>query len=138
LRANQSLARLQGRLAQIDDVTAMIGDWTAMRTRAEICDLCDRAHVPSAPLRDVLEVVSDAHLHARGFLTDVTNETGTVALPNSPMRYEGSDLRPLTPSPLLGEHTDAVLSELCGLDSAELAELRRTGVIGAPSAAVGP
>ena len=136
LRANESLRRLQGRLAQIDDVTAMIGDWTATRTRAEICDQCDRAHVPSAPLRDVLEVVGDAHLHARGFLTDVTNETGTVALPNSPMRYEGSVLRQLTPSPALGEHTDAVLSELCGLDGSELAELRRTGVIGAPGNAV--
>jgi CoA:oxalate CoA-transferase len=51
------------------------------------------------------------------------------------MRYEGSILRPLTPSPLLGEHTDAVLSELCGLGDAELAELRREGVIGSADAA---
>ena len=86
LRANESLRRLQGRLAQIDDVTAMIGDWTATRTRAEICDRCDQAHVPAAPLRDVMEVLGDAHLHARGFLTDHTTEAGTVALPNSPMR----------------------------------------------------
>jgi crotonobetainyl-CoA:carnitine CoA-transferase CaiB-like acyl-CoA transferase len=85
-----------------------------------------------------MEVLGDAHLHARGFLTDHTTEAGTVALPNSPMRYEGSALRQLTPSPTLGEHTDAVLSELCGLDSVELTELRRTGVIGAPGAAGGP
>jgi len=84
----------------------------------------------------VMEVLTDPHLRARGFLTEHTTAAGTVALPNSPMRYDGSDLRPLTPSPLLGEHTDAVLRELCGLDSAELAELRRTGVIGAPGAAV--
>jgi crotonobetainyl-CoA:carnitine CoA-transferase CaiB-like acyl-CoA transferase len=49
------------------------------------------------------------------------------------MRYEGSSLRLLTSAPSLGEHTDAVLSELCGLGDAELAELRRVGVIGAPS-----
>jgi len=130
LRANGPLQRLQGRLARIDDVTAMIGDWTATRTRAEICDRCDVAHVPAAPLRDVMEVLTDPHLHARGFLTDAATETGTVALPNSPMRYEGSALRPLTPAPALGEHTDAVLSELCGFDCAELARLRTAGVIG--------
>jgi hypothetical protein len=32
--------------------------------------------------------------------------------------------------PGLGEHTDAILGELCGLEGAELAELRRAGVIG--------
>jgi crotonobetainyl-CoA:carnitine CoA-transferase CaiB-like acyl-CoA transferase len=46
------------------------------------------------------------------------------------MRYIGSDLRQLTPPPALGEHTDAVLSELCGLDAAELEKLRADGVIG--------
>jgi len=134
LGANETLRNLQGRVAQIDEVTAMIAEWTGTRTRREICDLCDQHHVPSAPLRDVMEVLTDSHLHARGFLTDCPGATGQVALPNSPMRYEGSDLRPISAAPALGEHTDAVLGELCGLGSDELAELRRQGVIGAPSA----
>jgi crotonobetainyl-CoA:carnitine CoA-transferase CaiB-like acyl-CoA transferase len=33
------------------------------------------------------------------------------------------------PPPLLGEHTDAVLSEFCGLDAAALTSLREDGVI---------
>jgi crotonobetainyl-CoA:carnitine CoA-transferase CaiB-like acyl-CoA transferase len=131
LRADESLRRLHGRLAAIDAVTAMIGAWSSTRTRAQICDRCDQAHVPAAPLRDVMEVLADSHLHARGFLTLCPTEIGTVALPNSPMRYEGSRLRQLTPAPALGEHTDAVLTELCGVDQAELARLRSAGVIGA-------
>jgi CoA:oxalate CoA-transferase len=55
-------------------------------------------------------------------------EAGTVALPNSPMRYEGSALRALTAPPGLGEHTDEVLRELCGLDANALSDLHRTGV----------
>jgi len=35
-----------------------------------------------------------------------------------------------TPAPLLGEHTDAVLRELLGLDAAEIDTLRDGGVIG--------
>jgi CoA:oxalate CoA-transferase len=130
LRADESLRHLHGRIARIDDVTAAVADWTASRTREQISALCEKFRVPAAPLRDVLEVLADPHLHLRGFLTRQPTDAGPVALPNSPMRYAGSDLRPLTSSPSLGEHTDAVLSELCGLDDASLAALRREGVIG--------
>ena len=57
-----------------------------------------------------MEVLADPHLHERGFLTVCPTESGTVALPNSPMRYEGSGLRTLTSPPSIGEHTDAVLT----------------------------
>ena len=77
LRANEALRRLHGRVAQIDDVTAMIAEWTATRTRAEICDRCDQHHVPAAPLRDVMEVLADPHLQARGFLTEHQTDTGS-------------------------------------------------------------
>jgi CoA:oxalate CoA-transferase len=52
-----------------------------------------------------------------------------VLLPNSPIRYDGSPLRALTPALELGEHTDQVLAELCHLDETALKELRRDGVI---------
>jgi CoA:oxalate CoA-transferase len=132
LRANESLQGLHGRVARIEEITAIIADWTTTRTRDQICDVCERHHVPAAPLRDVTEVLTDAHLHARGFLTNHSAQTGTVALPNSPMRYGGSELRPLTAAPELDEHTDAVLAELCGLGETELDALRREGVIGSP------
>ena len=130
LGTSESLGHLHGRVARIDEVTAVVAEWTAKRTRQEICDVCDQHHVAAAPIRDVMEVLADPHLHERGFLTTSPTESGTVALPNSPMRYEGSGLRPLTSPPSIGEHTDAVLTELCGLGATELAELRREGVIG--------
>jgi crotonobetainyl-CoA:carnitine CoA-transferase CaiB-like acyl-CoA transferase len=77
----------------------------------------------------VVEVLRDPHLHARGFLTDQAGSAGPVALPNSPIRYEGSAMLPLKAPPGLGEHTEAVLTELCDLDEAELAAIRREGVI---------
>ena len=129
LGADESLRSLHGRIARIDHVTSEIGKWTATRTRDEVSAICEKNRVAAAPLRDVLEVLSDPHLRARGFLSEQVTEAGAVVLPNSPMRYEGSDLRPLTPPPSLGEHSGEVLSELCGLDQASIAELRRTGVI---------
>ena len=128
LAADASLHTLQGRIERIDDVTAIIAKWARTRTREDVSAVCEKHHVPAAPLKDVTEVLEDPHLHERGFLTDVETEAGRVALPNSPMRYEGSALRTLSPPPGLGQHTDELLRELVGLDAAALADLQRTGV----------
>lgn len=128
LRDDMSLRALQGRIERIDELSDQIAQWAAGHTRDEVTALCHEHHVPSAPLRYVDEVLADPHLHARGFLTAQATEHGTVALPNSPIRYEGSALRTLQPPPKLGQHTDEVLAELCGLDAAALAALRRDGV----------
>jgi CoA:oxalate CoA-transferase len=129
LRADQELRQLAGRIARIDEVTDAVAQWTARRTRAEITEACQQARVAAAPLRDVMEVLADPHLHARGFFTSIPGPDGPVLLPNSPVRYDGSSLRALAPAPELGEHTDQVLAELCGLDETAIKELRREGVI---------
>lgn len=127
LRDNPALQGLKERIARIDEITDIVADWARTRTRDEVSELCQQHHVPCAPLRDILEVLSDPHLQARGFLTRQPTEAGPVALPNSPMRYAGSALRPLTAPPGLGQHTEQVLAEVCGLDSAQIAALRGAG-----------
>jgi CoA:oxalate CoA-transferase len=128
--ARENLAHLQGRAASIDQISSLIADWTRHLTREQITTACQEHHVPAAPLRDVLEVLADPHLHERGFLSSVEYPgLGTFEMPNSPIRYEGTPLTPLTPAPGLGEHTDQVLTQLCGLDHADLAKLRADGVI---------
>ena len=129
LRDDESLRRLAGRIERIDWLTDEIAKWASAHTRDEVAARCQQFHVPSAPLRHVDEVLADEHLRARGFLTDHVTPNGTVALPNSPIRFTGSELRALQPPPALGEHTDEVLAELCGLGASELATLRADGVI---------
>jgi CoA:oxalate CoA-transferase len=130
LRDDAKLQSLPGRIARIEEVTEAIAAWAASRTRAEVAAACQRAHVSAAPLRDVVEVLDDPHLHARGFLGTIPGTDDDVAFPNSPVRYDGSPLRPLSPAPELGEHTDEVLAELCGLDASAIARLRADGVLG--------
>ena len=130
LRDDPGLKTLHGRIERIDELSDEIAKWAADHTRDHVTQLCQKSGVPSAPLRYVDEVLADPHLRARGFLTEHITEHGTtVMLPNSPIRYEGSTLRPLQPPPTLGQHTDEVLAEICGLGQAELADLHRAGVI---------
>lgn len=129
LHADESLRQLQGRIERIDEISDAISQWTSTKTRDEVTALCQKHHVASAPLRDVLEVLSDPHLLERGFLTEMPTENGPVMLPNSPIRYAGSSLQPLSPPPELGEHSDQILKEFCGIDSGAAASLRDAGVI---------
>jgi CoA:oxalate CoA-transferase len=129
LHEDQSLRQLKNRIERIEELTEEIGKWASQHTRDEVTELCQASRVPCAPLRHVDEVLADPHLRARGFLTEQVTAAGTVALPNSPMRYAGSSLRAIEPPPTLGQHTDTVLAELCGLGPDEIAQLRLDGVI---------
>ena len=130
LRDDPGLRVLKGRIERIEELTDIIAAWAASHTRDEVTELCQQFHVPCAPLRHVDEVLADPHLRARGFLTEHVTKAGeTVALPNSPIRFEGSPLRELQPPPGLGQHTEEVLAQFCGLGQQELGSLRRDGVI---------
>jgi crotonobetainyl-CoA:carnitine CoA-transferase CaiB-like acyl-CoA transferase len=129
LRDNEALRHLAGRIEHIEEVTAAVSQWAGSMTRDEVGALCEQHRIPAAPLRNVIEVLNDPHLHERGFLTEHDTPAGPVSLPNSPMRYSGSPLKELSPPPELGQHTDEVLKELCGIGEEELAELHRNGVV---------
>ncbi len=124
-----SLRELPGRAAQIERVTEAVAAWTAGLTREEVSAICEKNQVASAPLRDIIEVLNDPHLRERGFLTEHETPGGTVVLPNSPMRYQGSELFAQTPPPALGGHSREILAELAGVDDAEFEALRLDGVV---------
>jgi CoA:oxalate CoA-transferase len=129
LAEREDLKHLKGRIEHIESITAIIAEWVAKHSRAEISAICEQNRIAAAPLQNVIEVLEDPHLRERGFLTPQPADTGTVYLPNSPLRFRGSELRPLAPAPDLGGDTDAVLTALLGHDAGKLAQLREAGAI---------
>lgn len=120
----------QGRVDHMEEVDRLVGDWTASRTRDEVVAALQGAHVPAAAVRIVDEVVRDEVQHRRGALEWVDHpELGVVPLPHSPIRWDGSELRPLEVSPGLGADNEAVYGELLGLSSAEVADLAARQII---------
>ncbi len=66
--------------------------------------------LPIGPLRAPEEVLQDEHLKARNFFVDVELADGSTAtFPGLPYRFSNGNGTPARP-PLLGEHTDEVLS----------------------------
>lgn len=127
--ADRSLDGLMGRVARQDEICEAVTAWAKTGTKQEIVAALQEHGVPTAMIQDLQEVLNDPHLHARGFLEYVDSELGPMAFPHTAMRFHGSDLRPLSPAPAIGEHTDEVYAELLDLGDAELARLHADGVI---------
>lgn len=102
-------------------LTQTVTDW---------CDRLEKARVPHAPVNDYAAVFAHEQVQARGMKVTVTDPTGKpVDLLGSPFHLTGADLPGFTFPPRLGEHTDAVLTEVLGLDANRLSELRRAGIV---------
>jgi len=102
------------------------------RPAAEWVGLLEDAGVPVGPVNEVGEALEDPQLHARGGLISYEHPTlGTVRQVASPLRVSGAE-PPVRRGPLLGEHTEDVMAELCGYDAGRIAELRAQGAFGEP------
>jgi crotonobetainyl-CoA:carnitine CoA-transferase CaiB-like acyl-CoA transferase len=123
-------ADLKARVANMDAVDEIVGAFTSGSTREELFELLMRHRVPSAPVRDLEDVVHDRHMLARRALEWIDHpEMGRIPVPNSPMRYEGAEPLPIAPSRRLGQDNERVYGEWLGLREAEVEKLRADGII---------
>ncbi|UCE30814.1 MAG: CoA transferase [Burkholderiales bacterium] len=90
----------------------------------------ERAGVPCGPINDLAQVFQNPQIVARELRVDIEREdAGQVKLVGNPVKYSETPVRYRLPPPRLGEHSDAVLREVLGLDPIAIAELRARGVI---------
>jgi crotonobetainyl-CoA:carnitine CoA-transferase CaiB-like acyl-CoA transferase len=117
----------EARVANVDDVYAQISAWTTQHEKREAMRLLGAAGVPCSYVFDTMDLFEDEHLKERGLVQTVQHPVaGPVQLMRPAMIMPG--LEPIERSPLLGEHTDEVLSEFLGLDAAALDALATEGV----------
>lgn len=130
LREDARLGTLKGRVANMDEVDELVSSWTRRFGKEELFALLMRHRVPCAPVREIGEVTSDAHLHKRGTLQIVEHpDLGAIPLYAGPMRFEGSEPIEIMPSKALGADTDDVLTAVLGKTEAEIKVLRETGAV---------
>lgn len=126
-------ATRQGWIDHLDELLRpAIEGWASTLTRAQACSALGAAGVAAGPCFTDEEVVNDPHVAARGMLVEIPRPDGVtqpVITPGNPVKMSGVAEGPETPPPLLGQHTNAVLSEMLGLDERTLTELRADGVI---------
>ena len=102
----------KARQPHIMDIFGTIEVWLADKTKFEAVDILRKFDIPCAPVMSMKELSVDPSLRASGTIAEVQHkERGTYLTVGSPIKF--SDMKvEITGSPLLGEHTDEVLSEL--------------------------
>lgn len=104
------------RVANLLETDEVVLEWTRTRSRDEITRATRAHEVPAGPVRDLAEVMNDPQLHERGMLEWIDHpELGRIAVPRSPMRFEGVPQPDVRPSPRLGEHREEVLADWLGV-----------------------
>jgi formyl-CoA transferase len=130
LRDDPTLQDNAGRSARMDELDAIVGEWTLSRSRAECLDVLGQAGIPAAPVLTLKEVVADPQIEASGMLRTVQHpRKGAARVFGSPLNLSSSPPRELEPAPALGEHTRAVLRERLQLSETDIDRLAAEGVI---------
>jgi len=120
-----------GRFEARDAIAAVFAPWCAARTLAEIAAEFAGSGVLWGPFQDFTELVtSDARCSPENPLFAEIDQPGIgrYLMPGLPLDFGAAPREPTRPAPRLGEHTDAVLSEVLGLSPGEIARLHDTGI----------
>jgi crotonobetainyl-CoA:carnitine CoA-transferase CaiB-like acyl-CoA transferase len=111
-------------------VSERMGRWCAERTTAEALEILGAAKIPAGPVLKPQQTLDDPHIRAMGFFQPVefpgTPRPAPVA--RVPVWLSGTPGSIRRRAPTLGEHTDAILTEL-GYDRDAIAALRAAGVV---------
>ena len=129
LATDPRFAREEARWENRAALNAIIEEWTGARTKHEVMRILGAAGVPCGACQDTGEVLADPHLKAREMILDIDYPTrGTYKTVGCPIKLSDSPAE-ITRPPLLGEHTEGLLGELCGVAPEQAKRLRDDGVI---------
>lgn len=118
------------RVENRDELKRLLDAIFARRTKKEWGELLDAAGVPNGPINDIAQVYAEPQVQARGVKIEAEHPVaGRLPLVASPMRFSGTPLEHKVAPPVLGQHTEEILSKVLGKDAAAIARLREAGAI---------
>jgi crotonobetainyl-CoA:carnitine CoA-transferase CaiB-like acyl-CoA transferase len=123
-------ADMRARAQHMDAVDAVVEAWTSRLPKADVFRIAQSHDVICAPVQDLVDVLDDPHLRARGMLLPMQHPLlGAAVLPTTPLRFEGIEPPPPQPCRALGQDNVAVYGELLGLAPDDVAALHDQDVI---------
>jgi formyl-CoA transferase len=120
----------RNRVANVEALDALIGEWTRRYDSKEVDRILAEADIPATLVYTAAEIAADPQFRERGMVREVEDpaigrvlQAGIVPhVPDDPgqIRWAG---------PALGAHTDEVMGEMLGFGRAEIQALRDEGVL---------
>ncbi len=119
-------ARVENRQLVADTLTPVL----AAHPTTWWIDQLEALKIGCGPINKLSEVFADPQVVARGMVREMAHDAGVnVKIIANPVRLSETPADYRVPPPLLGAHTEQVLTGLLGLDAARIAALRAGGAI---------
>jgi crotonobetainyl-CoA:carnitine CoA-transferase CaiB-like acyl-CoA transferase len=114
---------IAARTANINELYTWLAGVMRTRSTADWRARLDAADVPNGGVNDLLGVVRDPYLRDAGFFQPVDHPSeGQLSTMPFPVSFSATTLDQNAPPARLGEHTEAILTEL-GFDATEIAQI---------------
>ncbi len=115
------------RRANQAEMWRLLAEFARDYTKWELMEILNDLDVPCGPIMSTKDLAHDEHVKLREMMVEVDHpERGKWYNVGCPIKLSDSPVE-VRRSPLLGEHTDEVLSEVLGYDGEEIAALRSAG-----------
>ena len=124
----------KARLPRLNQIFGAIEDWTMTKTKFEVMDICNPLDIPVGPILSMKEIAEDEGLRKTGTIVEVDHpERGKYLSVGCPVKLSDSPVE-VERSPLLGEHTMEILTDVLGYDKGEVDRIVGSGAVGQPKA----
>jgi len=108
----------------------MLSEYVKDMTRKEAFDFLAKTGFPAAPVNEAHEAMDDPHLQARGMWAEVDHPAaGKYKAPNFPVKLSETPGGVVSAAPMLGQHTEEVLTNLLGYSQEQIKELEKANKI---------
>ena len=129
-KTEAGFAKPAERLDKLNQIFETIEQWTMTKSKFEVMEICNPHDIPVGPILSMKEISEDQGLFATGTMVKIDHpERGEYLSVGCPIKLSDSDVE-VTRSPLLGEHTVEILSEVLGYEGDELKSVISSGAVG--------
>jgi 2-methylfumaryl-CoA isomerase len=130
------LSTESGRFDARDLIAALLRPWFAARELSEVREQFAGTGVSWGPYQTFRQLVTeDPRCSTANPLFEQVEhpEVGSYLMPGSPLWFTELERAAVRRAPILGEHTEEVLSEVLSLSAGEIGRLRDAGVVAGPA-----
>jgi formyl-CoA transferase len=131
-KTDPEFATPKARLPKLNQIFERIESWTMGKTKFEAMEILNKYDIPCGPILSMKEIAEDESLRKTGTVVEVEHPVrGKYLTVGNPIKMSDS-ISEVKRSPLLGEHTDEVLTKVLGFDKKTVAEIKSSGALSAP------
>jgi len=127
-KEHEDFATPKDRLPRLNEIFNAVEQWTMTKDKFEVMEICNPLDIPVGPILSMKEISEEPSLRETGTIVEVDHpERGPYLTVGCPVKLSDSSVE-VERSPLLGEHSEQVLSQL-GYSADQVSAMKEAGAI---------